>query len=413
MVSARCFSAAAFRWMRPPLRACATRTIPSACSRNSQANCRSRFYSTLPNQNYERPCIAVLYQALDPPVIGGVRKPKKPGGYQDSGADIAYCLSNCTDIDVVSPVPAPDPSRDAGWCFPDTEQGILQAIYEGATYLWANTILFASHPLQVSRALEKYQNSIQVVGQGPLVVEEYDDKQYVNDLLRHLGGFTVPKAWYLHNGQDIFTEIRGLPYPIVAKPIRGRGSQGVKVCYNPDELAVHSRELLAASSSIILEEFLKGEEITITVMPPTQRVSKYWSLPLVTRFNHREGIAPYNGVVAVTANSRAILDSELDEIYLQAKEECEKAAEALGVTAPIRIDARRVEDSSDSKFALFDVNVKPNMTGPGRPGRDDQASLTLLAASALGWDYQGLLRHILSTSRSLRDLRALTPRGAN
>lgn len=55
------------------------------------------------------------------------------------------------------------------------------------------------------------------------------------------------------------------------------------------------------------------------------------------------------------------------------------------------------------------TNNQQNMTGPGRPGRDDQASLTLMAASALGWDYQELLRHILDSSHSLRDLRKLKP----
>lgn len=50
-----------------------------------------------------------------------------------------------------------------------------------------------------------------------------------------------------------------------------------------------------------------------------------------------------------------------------------------------------------------------NMTGPGRPTRDDQASLTLLAANSLGWDYKELLQQILGTSSSLRALRALKP----
>lgn len=39
--------------------------------------------------------------------------------------------------------------------------------------------------------------------------------------------------------------------------------------------------------------------------------------------------------------------------------ESERAAELLGVTAPIRIDVRRYSDSPDSSFALFDVNMKP------------------------------------------------------
>jgi Cu+-exporting ATPase len=36
--------------------------------------------------------IAILYQALPPPVIKGLRKEAKPGGYSDSGADIGFCL---------------------------------------------------------------------------------------------------------------------------------------------------------------------------------------------------------------------------------------------------------------------------------------------------------------------------------
>jgi hypothetical protein len=51
------------------------------------------------------------------------------------------------------------------------------------------------------------------------------------------------------------------------------------------------------------------------------------------------------------------------------------------------------------------------MTGPGRPGRDDQASLTLMAANGLGWDYKELLRRILGTSSSLKTLRGLRPVG--
>lgn len=260
---------------------------------------------------------------------------------------------------MITPSPHPDPSQDMGWCYADTEEGILQAVERGATHLWANTILFASHPLQTSSALERYQDSVRIVGQGPLVVERYDDKQYVNDLLRKLGVFTMPKAWAIHDNEDLGTSCKEITYPVVAKPVRGRGSQGVKVCYNLEELLTHARALLSTSSCIILEEFLEGEEITITVMPPSQSDSEYWTLPIVTRFNHQQGIAPYNGVVAVTANSRTVAESELDPTYIQAIEECKQTAQVLGVAAPIRIDARRVKNSNVSKFALFDVNMKP------------------------------------------------------
>lgn len=49
------------------------------------------------------------------------------------------------------------------------------------------------------------------------------------------------------------------------------------------------------------------------------------------------------------------------------------------------------------------------MTGPGRPGREDQASLTAMAAAGCGWDYPTLLQNILhgaSTLETFRQYRA-------
>lgn len=49
------------------------------------------------------------------------------------------------------------------------------------------------------------------------------------------------------------------------------------------------------------------------------------------------------------------------------------------------------------------------MTGPGRPGRSDQASLTALAAAGLGWDYPALLKWLLTSATSLGHLRRVVP----
>lgn len=48
------------------------------------------------------------------------------------------------------------------------------------------------------------------------------------------------------------------------------------------------------------------------------------------------------------------------------------------------------------------------MTGPGRPGRENQASLTALAAAGLGWDYPALLTNILALARPLGHLRNIS-----
>jgi hypothetical protein len=49
-----------------------------------------------------------------------------------------------------------------------------------------------------------------------------------------------------------------------------------------------------------------------------------------------------------------------------------------------------------------------NVTGPGRPGREDQTSLMGLAANSMGWDYPTFLQYVLGSAQSLGQLRNYT-----
>ena len=51
---------------------------------------------------------------------------------------------------------------------------------------------------------------------------------------------------------------------------------------------------------MMLEQYLSGKECTFTAVSPSAASPDYWAFPIVWRFNHDDGIAPYNGVVAVT-----------------------------------------------------------------------------------------------------------------
>jgi len=275
-----------------------------------------------------KPRVAVLYQACEPPVVNCVRKPKKPGGYQDSGADIAFALRS-KNICVITPEMEPLPTQHHGFCFPDTISGILDAIEQGANVLWANTSLFAEHPLQTLTALDQYLECVKVVGQPPKLVEQYDDKNYVNDLLRYDGTFSMPRCWIAHSDPKSVLDLSTLPYPVVGKPIRGRGSHGVKLCQSESELSSHLSDLFKESPIAMLEEYLSGQEGTVTVMPPSDEHPKYWAMPIIVRFDHKDGIAPYNSIVAVTTNSRLPTLEEIseDRNYAQISEECERIAE--------------------------------------------------------------------------------------
>lgn len=357
--------------------------------------------------------IGVLFQATNPPVIDGIRKPMKPTGYLDSAADIAHALRS-RGISVVTPVADPDPAIDADWAYPDTIEGIDDAQRAGATILWANTVLFRGHPIETA-----IHRGAAIVGQRPEAVHEFDDKWHANQLLRSLGCPVArsvlvaadPRPGALALDQLSLEDliVHGVRPPAIVKPLRGRGSAGVTRVDSLAGLVATARSLLAETvvvdgevyptygNTLMVEEYLPSTEVTVTVMPPgTYRIDgaehdmkEHWSLPPIERVNHVDGITPYNGVVAVTENSFPV-DHPTDAMQ-SLLEHCAVAAAAVGAVAPIRIDCRA---RADGEFVLFDLNMKPNMTGAGRPGRDDQDSLSCMAARCIGWSFGDLLENM-------------------
>nr|WP_284507056.1 ATP-grasp domain-containing protein [Caballeronia sp. GAFFF1] len=265
----------------------------------------------------------------------------------------------------------------------------------GATVIWANTVLFSGHPL------EARLRDFWIVGQVPERQQRVDDKFATNAFLRARG---LPvAASFVVSRDDVSTLAqRALTFPVIVKPVRGRGSQGV--CRVQDRRTLISSvtslfESGAFGSLAIVEEYLPGEELTVTVMNGPG--STAFVLPPVRRFNHLDGIAPYNGAVAVTRNSAALNAAELSAAPVIAlMQACAEAFEAIGAFAPIRIDCRANEQGD---YMIFDVNAKPNMTGAGRPGRDDQDSLSAIAARTINWTYGDLLEAMLKMAWNICD----------
>ena len=124
--------------------------------------------------------IAILYQSNPAPIKDGVLKPMKPGGYSDSGADMAYCLKSMG-LPIVTPVENPRENVDLDWVFPDDMTGIQSAVDAGAQLLWLNTVLYDKHPI------EKFKESgLRIVGQPPELVGKYDNKWVTNGLLKSM-----------------------------------------------------------------------------------------------------------------------------------------------------------------------------------------------------------------------------------
>ena len=339
--------------------------------------------------------IAILYQSKPAPEAGGIIKPFKPGGYSDSGADIAFQLSDI--VNVITPKKKPDSENALDWVFPDDLQGIQNAYDLGARIFWLNTVLYKEHSIK-----KMIGKGISIVGQNPDKVDTFDDKFVTNSLLIRNGLPGSRSLVFKVTDSDLFIPF---PYPYIIKPIRGRGSQGVEAIHSKlemDEALKQWKENLQYGDSCLVEEFLPGKELTITIMPPGKYSfegkvlikNNYWALPPIKRFNHIREIAPYSGNIAVVSNSSLLSDDERNEesVY-NAIVACESAAAIVQALAPVRIDCRQDELGN---YKLFDLNMKPNLTGAGRPNREDQDSLTTIAVRGIGWSYKDLLVNMVA-----------------
>ena len=76
-------------------------------------------------------------------------------------------------------------------------------------------------------------------------------------------------------------------------------------------------------------------------------------------------MAPYSGLVLVTANSRALPEetTSKDPTYEAVQRQCELVAKYCGCFSVMRIDARR-RSGPGSEFVIFDVNMKPVSPNP-------------------------------------------------
>jgi len=156
----------------------------------------------------------------------------------------------------VTPVSEPNPHTDADWSFPDTELGVLNAVKEhGANVLWANTTLHSTHSLA---RLKDQLKGVRMIGQNPLDTEKYEDKEWINRWLNSQQGLRgdFPKS-ILYNKSDDTRKLLDFGFPMVLKPIRGRGSHGVTLIRGEEEMRTTARKLLEESDSILVEVGLR------------------------------------------------------------------------------------------------------------------------------------------------------------
>jgi D-alanine-D-alanine ligase len=166
-----------------------------------------------------------------------------------------------------------------------------------------------------------------------------------------------------------------LPLPVVVKPAREGSTIGISIVRKDEELDPALKMAGAYDEEILVEEFMKGREITVGILE---------NIPLpVIEIVPKSGFYDYHSKYT-KGETEYILPARIPrEKYLYAQEISLKAFQGLGCSGVGRVDL--VTDEDENPFVI-DVNTMPGMT---------ETSLLPKAASYAGIPFEDLVERIL------------------
>ena len=166
-----------------------------------------------------------------------------------------------------------------------------------------------------------------------------------------------------------------LSFPVVVKPAREGSTIGVSIVQKDEELGPALKKAGEYDEEILVEEFIKGKEITVGILG---------NIPLpVIEIVPKSGFYDYYSKYT-RGETQYILPARIPrEKYLYAQEISLRAFQQLGCSGVARVDL--MTDENENPFVI-DVNTMPGMT---------ETSLLPKAANYAGIPFEDLVERIL------------------
>ncbi|MGZ3604068.1 MAG: D-alanine--D-alanine ligase [Thermodesulfobacteriota bacterium] len=166
-----------------------------------------------------------------------------------------------------------------------------------------------------------------------------------------------------------------LPLPVVVKPAREGSTIGISIVRKEEDLSSALREAGKYDLEILIEEFMRGKEITVGILGDIP-------LPII-EIVPKSGFYDYRSKYT-KGETEYILPARIArEKYLYAQEISLKAFQTLGCSGVARVDL--MTDENENPFVI-DVNTMPGMT---------ETSLLPKAANYAGISFEELVERIL------------------
>jgi D-alanine-D-alanine ligase len=214
-------------------------------------------------------------------------------------------------------------------------------------------------------------------GSGVLASSMAMDKVTTKRLLLQQG-ITTPDFCVYRQGDDIELFTRQVKHwPVIAKPAHEGSTIGVTIAHNPDELSAGLRAGLAYDHTILVEEFIQGDEATVSVLNGA-------ALPVI-QVVPKSGFYDFSSKYPAGQTEYLLPAPFAPEIYKELQESAIAAVSILGCLGAARADFMIRND----KTYCLEVNTIPGMT---------ETSLLPKAAGHAGIDFDELVQRILESA---------------
>ncbi|MFC1608822.1 D-alanine--D-alanine ligase [Patescibacteria group bacterium] len=193
-------------------------------------------------------------------------------------------------------------------------------------------------------------------------------------------GVPVAADKVIEKRSDLNKVVSEIDFPIVIKPLELGSSIGVSIAKNEDEFEKGVSEAFKYDSKVILEEFVKGREFTVTVIgnenPEVLAVTEV--LPMGSEFYDYKSKYEEGG-------SSHVCPAEIsDEVASEMKRHALSAYQSIGCRDLSRVDF--IWDEENEKIVFIEINTIPGMT---------PTSLAPEAAQVAGMNFTQFLDRII------------------
>ena len=218
------------------------------------------------------------------------------------------------------------------------------------------------------------------VGSGVLASALAMNKAVSKELFRSTG-LTVPKEMVFFRNQDIdpVRILSVLGEPVVIKPVEEGSSIGLSICSTKEEILEAIKDAFAISSDVMLEEYIKGREVSCAVLGNREPEA----LPVVE-------IIPQEKYRFFSYTAKYEIGASQEICPAQISSDAYKKVQSLAIKAHCLLGCRSFS-RSDMIVTAKDVYILETNTIPGMT----ENSIFPLAARTAGLSFCNLLDRLI------------------